>query len=137
MAAWKYIRDVGGSACESKYPYVASKGWCRWTPSIAVGQGDKSAPETGVEINVTMDGDSCSIVWKNGFTINVVPGQENEFTITSGQKVKVTPKWEGSVLVSYGNAATGHVAKRYLEGDYFVQEYNHGDVTSKRYFKRA
>merc|ERR1711872_854624 len=34
MAAWKYIRDVGGSACESKYPYVASKGWCRWTPSM-------------------------------------------------------------------------------------------------------
>merc|ERR1711973_947570 len=34
MAAWKYIRDIGGSACESKYPYVASKGWCRWTPSM-------------------------------------------------------------------------------------------------------
>merc|ERR1712168_331372 len=34
MAAWKYIRDVGGSACESKYPYVASKGWCRWNTGM-------------------------------------------------------------------------------------------------------
>merc|ERR1711962_1039334 len=34
MAAWKYIRDIGGSACESKYPYVASKGWCRYTSSM-------------------------------------------------------------------------------------------------------
>merc|ERR1712002_590619 len=34
MAAWKYLADAGGSACESNYPYVARKGWCRWQTSM-------------------------------------------------------------------------------------------------------
>jgi len=34
MSAWQYIRDAGGSACESKYPYVARQGWCRWNRAM-------------------------------------------------------------------------------------------------------
>jgi len=30
QSAWQYLKDAGGSACESRYPYVARAGWCRW-----------------------------------------------------------------------------------------------------------
>merc|ERR1712004_113153 len=104
----------------------------------AIGQGDKQAPESGVEITVIMAGDSCTIVWdKSGFTIPIVPGSLNEFTLPNGHVAKVTPKWEGAVLASYSAPEQGHVARRYMEGDHFVQEYVQGSVSSKRYFKRV
>jgi len=104
---------------------------------VATGRGDKKAPESGIEITVTMDGDNCNIKYTdNGFVFNIIPGQVNEFSLPDGHAAKVTPEWQGNALVST-SADGSHITKRYMEGDHFVQEFGQGNVVAKRYFKRA
>jgi len=103
----------------------------------ATGRGDKKAPESGIEITVTMDGDNCTILYTdNGFAFKIVPGQVNEFTLPDGHAAKVNPEWQGAALVSTSLDGT-HIAKRYMEGDHLVQEFVQDAVVAKRYFKRA
>merc|ERR1712014_255943 len=59
----------------------------------ATGRGDKKAPESGVEIDVTMEGDSCTIHYiADKYTIKIVPGQLNEFNLPNGHAAKVKPE---------------------------------------------